>query len=215
MRARRSADGPALVTWGYYAVVEVPEIPRDMLPEKVVRDTREECVDFYPRTFVAKAEQKAFWAAWFSERPTDEVWIEPDNFGFVVGPQAWSEAFTIAYRALQAGKGARVYGMHIGERFARLAYRDGAPVVRSDFTDFVQHGMQSLGFFQLDLRATETDVRRAFRAAVLEQHPDQRDQNGRLVQGKTRVDMNELRRKKDFAIGLLRMQRKAPKAPPP
>ncbi len=197
-KTRELATGnrTSAVTWGWYAVVLVPDVP----------PTTEGGV----QVVVRSPGVTAFWAAWWTEQPNpaSKAPLPPtDACGFVVGPEAFGEAITLADRAIRAAKGRFVYARSVGEDVALRCYNRGAPTVRSSALDLDAIGKAALDFFDLPYTATPARVMAAFRAKVKVSHPD----HG----GTERVDMAVIVRHKEHALDYLRGARKRGEAERP
>lgn len=190
-KTRELATGnrTSAVTWGWYAVVLVPDVP----------PTTESGV----QVVVRSPGVTAFWAAWWTEQPYPERKAPlppPDTCGFVVGPESFGEAITLADRAIRAAKGRFVYTRSVGEDVALRCYNGGAPTVRSSAVDLDAIGKAALDFFGLSYTTTPARVMTAFRAKVKASHPDQGGTAG--------VDMALIVRHKEHALDYLRGARK-------
>lgn len=169
-RSRRSKDdAPGLVTWGWYAIVSVPETTLD-LPAKGT--PRQAGTNLVHRRLPG---ERYFWAAWWTEEPRLDPRVEPDAIGFVAGHKGFLSAISEADRAIRLGKNWRVYTRNVAEAFALGAYNEGAPTTRATSTNFdalARAGFEALG---LPLTASDREVRKRYRTKVAAEklHPDQ------------------------------------------
>lgn len=190
-KTRELATGnrTSAVTWGWYAVVLVPDVPPS--------------TEGGVQVVVRSPGVTAFWAAWWTEQPnpaSKTALPPPDACGFVVGPEAFGEAITLADRSIRAAKGRFVYARSVGEDVAFRCYNRGAPTVRSSALDLDAIGKAALDFFELPYTTTSARVMAAFRAKVKASHPDQGGTAG--------VDMALIVRHKEHALDYLRGARK-------
>lgn len=162
---RRSPAPPGVVTWGWYSVTEgASETVGGAKPGLVLRE-RSEC---------------AFWAAWWTEDPRLRPEADPDAHGFYTGPKAAFFAGAEAESCIRREKSSRAYVLAIAESFARGAYREGAPRLRSSATDFEEVAAAWCDERGIPRTAVVEVVKAAWRAYLKAVHPDQAEQVGPL-----------------------------------
>lgn len=169
--SKPSGEAPAVVTWGYFSVLLLPDdsprrLSRSASMNQAIRDARGASTEGIPT---------AFWAAWWTEDPRVKPNAAPDDLGIVTGPRAHTEAVSIADHAIRMSKSWRVYARSIGEGFAAKALRSGVKRQTSAVVTGRRDGLRALEILGLDAAtATAEDVRHAYRTAVVAPgvHPD-------------------------------------------
>ena len=152
-RPRPAAHG--LVTWGWYSVTA-----------GALREVGGSVPGLVPA-----GEETAFWAAWWTEDPRrSKRPVAPDAFGFFTGPKASFVAGCEAESRIRREKSAAAYVISIPESYARGAYNDGAPRLRSKAKDWKKLAGAWCKEHGLPASAAPDAIKAAWRTWLKENH---------------------------------------------